>query len=767
MHDTLLPAIKGYIDVLPTQNISKIACGWCLNIDSDTPLKMRAIDNDKEIPIEYKPRPDVASFYKVADHLPVGWSISYDKHTAITLQAWVGEQWQSVFYLFYTNIERNELKEQVQSWDVFDTLLARKVPHPTDIFSIIETNYPYASFKHLRMAAERQSNGTIADIYLQFQKLTGETQECIESLRRFELQTEKEMTIPIQTNIQKIKPGDILVSDMYFTDTEILDLLKHHGIVKFRKLYVFMCGKQNGSAWEQLTKLYTITQHTGDNHHSDIHMAERYGIKGIYTEAYKFSQLETALLPIDPKLCSLVRRFRLACPYSEQSTEASLYYEQINCNIPILIFLCRKLAAIMMTENRTTALFLTRDGVLMIQLFRLLYPQFKALPLHSSRIMNKKYNDDYIKYLREMYNHDTCILFDLHGSLNSGRNMFMKCFGHLPRIFIFINDHRAPTFEKLTYIMSGRFDTIEAMNTDLVGTLCNFIGTRDIRMPPEYNMSFVRINHSTFKMFCEFLQEEKAISFLKENPLFDDTDFWIKYFLSAIQKVFTFSNLRDPQTLTSFANHYQSDKGNTYKCAHHYTLKYEEIIDTLVNRQGIERPRLLEIGLNRDRVNTIPSLMIWNDYFNKHVDITGFDIESFFLKFNGHYDNIRIVIGDQANTHDLKQLQDQKYHLIIDDGYHASKHQQITFKTLWNNVESGGFFIIEDLHYQPEPEPPTCVKTRTMFDAWAEGNYITTEWISADEIIDIMKTLKSIDFYDSQSKRWENPQHAMVILQKS
>jgi hypothetical protein len=130
------------------------------------------------------------------------------------------------------------------------------------------------------------------------------------------------------------------------------------------------------------------------------------------------------------------------------------------------------------------------------------------------------------------------------------------------------------------------------------------------------------------------------------------------------------------------------------------------------------------------------------------------------------YDNIRILIGDQANPHDLKQLQDRKYHLIIDDAYHASKHQQITFKTLWNNVESGGFFIIEDLHYQPEPEPPTCVKTRVMFEAWAKGNYITTEWISADDITDIVKTLKSIDFYDSRTKLWNNPQHAMVILQK-
>ena len=43
--------------------------------------------------------------------------------------------------------------KNVHSFDIFDTLLTRTVKNPTDIFDIIELNYPYPKFKELRLLA--------------------------------------------------------------------------------------------------------------------------------------------------------------------------------------------------------------------------------------------------------------------------------------------------------------------------------------------------------------------------------------------------------------------------------------------------------------------------------------------------------------------------------------------------------------------------------------------------------------------------------------
>lgn len=652
----------------------------------------------------------------------------------------------------------------VRSWDIFDTLIARTVPHPTDIFSIIESEHPYPSFKSNRIEAERKSNGTISDIYIQFRLLTGASEECAKALRQRELQTEMNHTIPIMTNVNQLEKNDILVSDMYLTELEIATLLAHHGITNYKKLYVYNGGKHNGFAWEALQKEYNILQHTGDNMHSDIVMAGRYSIRGIYTDTHKFTQLETILYKKNPTLGRLLRTFRLSNPYIETSIEYKLFNEQIIHNIPLLLLMCYNIANTMEKERRTTVLFLTRDGCLIIKLFKLLYPQFTAILFHSSRIMNTNYNKDYVDYIRRVYNKDSCILFDLNGSFKTARPLFQEHFKHLPRVLLFQYNNTAPLYDGLSYIIKQCTDVIECLNSDVVGTLINFIGMKDVRMPPEYNRSFISINHKTVDSFCAYIVRSNLLSVCKTDKIFSDSEILTTCYESLRSTPPVLKNISEARSLTQLANKYNSDKGNIYKCAHHYTLKYEEIIHDIVNIMGVEKLRLLEIGLNRDNSDSIPSLMIWQDYFHKQVEITGFDIHRDFLKFNGRVDNIQIFVGDQANIVDLQQLKNKRYHLLIDDGYHASKHQQISFKTLWDSVETGGFYIIEDLHWQPEKE--TCVKTRTLFEHWLAENYISTEYITAEDVATIVKSIHSIEFYDTRSKLWADPTHAFVSIRK-
>jgi hypothetical protein len=218
--------------------------------------------------------------------------------------------------------------------------------------------------------------------------------------------------------------------------------------------------------------------------------------------------------------------------------------------------------------------------------------------------------------------------------------------------------------------------------------------------------------------------------------------------------------------LTTIANMYKSDKGTTYKCGHQYTIYYENILNYLSYRLNINKINLLEIGLNRDDQKDIPSLKLWNDYMENNINIYGFDICKEFLRFNGKYKNIKIYCGDQSNPNDLKQLYQNKYNIIVDDGYHATKHQQISFKTLWKTLEPQGIYVIEDLHFQPIQEK--CMKTKDLLIEWQKGNYIASEFINANEVKSIKDEIEKIEFFDSKSKIWDPKliKNALVLIYK-
>jgi hypothetical protein len=641
--------------------------------------------------------------------------------------------------------------------------LARTVYNPTDIFDIVESKFPYSGFKQLRIASQQRSNGTFDDIYLQFKVLTNLPDELISALKEFEITTEINNTIPICCNISKINDGDILVSDMYLSEDILTRLIRHNGISKDVKIYVSPSGKHNGSMWTRLNNLYKINSHLGDNVHSDIEMAKRHGILGIYTDAYKFTHLEKTMLDIDVNISNIFRRFRLSNPYDPNSIYYKLYNQQIQYNIPLLLHMCRSLEIILKTENRDTVLFLSRDGCLIIKLFMHLYPQYKSIYFDSSRLINKNPSVEYLEYVKGVYNKDKCILFDLHGSFKSGRALFMKLFNCLPRIYIFDVTSKQEIYDGMSYT-SSISERIEELNPDIVGTLVNFNETGAIRAPCDINKEVCYTIHSFIDKFINYIHNNSLEGNILRADIFSNKSFWADYYKNHVIKTESiYKNMTDHKSLTQIANDNNSDKGDTYECAHKYTIKYEELIHHLVNNMNIPILNILEIGLNRANTKSIPSLMMWREYIPE-CKITGFDIKSEFLSFNNKYDNIHIKIGDQSNPEDLSQLKSSKYHLIVDDGYHASKHQQITFKTLWDNLEDGGYYVIEDLHWQPIPE--TCVKTRDLFEKWYMKDYISTEYISKDDLQYIIPTIQSIEFYDSKSKKWNNLKNSFVYIRK-
>jgi hypothetical protein len=112
---------------------------------------------------------------------------------------------------------------------------------------------------------------------------------------------------------------------------------------------------------------------------------------------------------------------------------------------------------------------------------------------------------------------------------------------------------------------------------------------------------------------------------------------------------------------------------------------------------------------------TCPSLKMWRDYFRKR-EFTGLDIDNFTTIDLPH---TKILRTDQGKAEELLRVVAQcpRFDIIIDDGSHASYHQQLTLKILFPHLTSNGLYIIEDILSQPEDleaSLPAVWKTRDL-----------------------------------------------------
>lgn len=114
---------------------------------------------------------------------------------------------------------------------------------------------------------------------------------------------------------------------------------------------------------------------------------------------------------------------------------------------------------------------------------------------------------------------------------------------------------------------------------------------------------------------------------------------------------------------------------------------------------------------------------MWLDYFPK-AKVYGFDIDDF---SRVRLPRTQIFRGDQGSVEDLLKIIGQcpKFDIIIDDGSHASYHQQLSLKILFPHLASNGLYVIEDLHWQNaalEASLPVVPKTRDFLKNTAEIN---------------------------------------------
>jgi hypothetical protein len=123
----------------------------------------------------------------------------------------------------------------------------------------------------------------------------------------------------------------------------------------------------------------------------------------------------------------------------------------------------------------------------------------------------------------------------------------------------------------------------------------------------------------------------------------------------------------------------------------HYFDIYEKHFSKFVNKEV----KVLEIGVAQGG-----SVSLWKNYFGEKSTIVGIDIDKSCIAFNDTQNSIHIEIGSQNDTEFLKSIIDKygTFDIIIDDGSHVMGDIKISFEFLYNYVNDGGVYLVEDLH---------------------------------------------------------------------
>lgn len=200
----------------------------------------------------------------------------------------------------YYQRNEDELKElicqyEAISFDLFDTLIMRKVLEPTDLFDKLEEVIAkqgifIQGFKKIRQEAEWDSSGgNIFQIYEILQEKTGISTAQRDRILEEEINLEKRYLIKREKMVHvmeyAIAQGKevAIISDMYLPSEIITDILNSLGIKGYTKLYVscdYGVSKCNGLYYKYMEEIGNKKGlHIGDNEAADIYAAREAGLE--------------------------------------------------------------------------------------------------------------------------------------------------------------------------------------------------------------------------------------------------------------------------------------------------------------------------------------------------------------------------------------------------------------------------------------------------------------------------------------------------------
>lgn len=309
-------------------------------------------------------------------------------------------------------------KVDVVSFDIFDTLLMRKVLYPTDVFEVVgRRKRTTFDFKKARIKAEHEllsDNPNIYEIYHRLKENEGLSDELMNELFAEEILVENQVIVSRDDAVELLdytyKQGKkvYLVSDMYLPKEILETILDDKGVHGYEDILI-SC-EYRSSKWEGLfgilknkVKCENIV-HIGDNLEADILSAEDYGIKAFYLpKAYDMfvkssfqgiriyeSTLENRLIigMLLSKLFNSPFEFAVKDTRVSINSMTDIAYALIS---PLLVKYMYWFCDEIKEQKIDFVFFPARDGYLLEKLYQIMCKSYKTLPegkyLYASRLL--------------------------------------------------------------------------------------------------------------------------------------------------------------------------------------------------------------------------------------------------------------------------------------------------------------------------------------------------------------------------------------------
>lgn len=312
----------------------------------------------------------------------------------------------------------------LRSFDIFDTLVARRCVEPRGIFRAVEATASHPGFADMRMRAEaaiyNHGEYVLADIYQEMVASFGLSTAAASRLMTLEMDEEFANLIPIRQHVAEVRPGDLLISDVYLPRRLVMRVVREKCGLHFNPVFLSSHGKSGGRAWEALAGAVRISEHTGDNAHADIAMCERFGIRGRHTTVSQLTPGEALVAELGYRgLATAMRAARLAF-WSADPGKLMLGRAQIDANFPLLFLTALLLVDLSARKGWRHLLFSSRDAFLLSLVFERITGRLGldigSTYFFTSRVARAAPSASYLRYFGHLCsNAGTCVV-DLCGT---------------------------------------------------------------------------------------------------------------------------------------------------------------------------------------------------------------------------------------------------------------------------------------------------------------------------------------------------------------
>lgn len=311
----------------------------------------------------------------------------------------------------------------IRTFDIFDTLIARRCIDAHLVFSEVEARSGITGFAQARQEAERNvyhREYNFSDIYAGLRDLLNVDDATAESLMHLEVQVELENVIPIASMQKHLTQESVFITDMYLPVPVIRELLARAGVRREHPILISSHGKSASATWRYFAEQGVQCIHHGDNEHSDVYNARQFGMRARLAPASRLSVFELFLRERGAeRAAGALRAARLQV--DTDGMPEWMQRLQYNLNLPFLLVSVLNLLSELKDRQARKVLFASRDGRHLQSAFLALRDHFEDLmgvDAHywfTSRVARTRGSNDYAFYCQQMIS-DSVALVDLCGT---------------------------------------------------------------------------------------------------------------------------------------------------------------------------------------------------------------------------------------------------------------------------------------------------------------------------------------------------------------